>query len=89
MTFPDGLYRKDGRIKNHRIAFPLILDSARKGNAVAQSLADYAYLKGLGVERDQEEAFRWTLKAATQNNDGAMFNLALMFERGDGVSIDD
>ena len=37
---------------------------AEQGNAVAQRNLGFAYLKGIGVTKNETEAFKWVLKAA-------------------------
>jgi TPR repeat protein len=43
------------------------------------------YKKGIGIEQDCHQAYKWFLKAAEQNHAEAQFNLARMYERGVGV----
>ena len=42
----------------------------------------YAYLEGIGVEKDTKAAFLWTLKGANLGDRDAQFNLGYMYENG-------
>ncbi len=46
------------------------------------------YEQGRGVERSDEEAAKWYLKAAKQLNSEAQFRLGLMYQQGRGVEKD-
>lgn len=67
-----------------KAAFPY----AQQGNAVAQNLIGNAYFYGHGVVQDCKLAEKWTLRAADQGLDRALFNYARMKHSGcygDGV----
>ena len=68
--------------------FLIALRAAQKGSSEAQFNLGAMYTKGLGVKRDQTEAFNWYRKAAEQGHAGAQFNLGLMYEKGQGVEQD-
>ena len=60
--------------------------SAEQGNAEAQfSLGMMYYVRGDGVEQNDQEAFKWFRKAARQGNDKAQCWLGLMYTKGYGV----
>jgi TPR repeat protein len=59
--------------------------AARTGQAEAQANLALCYQHGLGVDKNQQEAFRlWTL-AANQNHAYAQWNLGICYEHGLGV----
>ena len=58
---------------------------AESGDAAAQFNVGILHDVGQGVSRDQAEAARWYMMAATLGNVPAMFNLGLMYEDGEGV----
>jgi len=62
--------------------------AADQGQAEAQYNLGILYLKGLGVARNPEEAFRWFLLAADQGQADAQFQAGLMREKGIGVQKD-
>ena len=47
------------------------------------------YGNGTGVDKDYEQARKWTLKAAEQGHDRAQCNLGIIYKRGMGVDKDD
>ncbi len=61
---------------------------AERGNAQAQMLLGYIYLKGRGVPKDDNQAVAWYRKAADQGDAEAQFNLGFMYFNGRGVSKD-
>jgi TPR repeat protein len=46
------------------------------------------YEQGLGVGKNEKEAFFWYEKSASQGNSGAQFNLGVLYENGVGTPID-
>jgi TPR repeat protein len=44
---------------------------------------------GLGVKKNENDAFKWYLKAAKQGHYSAMHNLAICYFEGSGVPIND
>ena len=58
---------------------------AEDGCAPAQRALGSLYERGQGVEKNAENAFEWTKKAAEQNDPVAMFNLACYHDKGFGV----
>ncbi|WP_031495404.1 tetratricopeptide repeat protein [Bryobacter aggregatus] len=83
MALPSELFDAAGNIVASRRNFQIILDNAKAGDATAQSMAGYCYLRGLGTKRDSVSASEWLLKAAKRGHVDSMVNLALMFEVGD------
>jgi TPR repeat protein len=45
------------------------------------------YDEGLGVARNDNEAVKWYRRAADQGFADAQYNLALMYETGEGVAV--
>ena len=58
---------------------------AENGNSYAQTNLGHLYSQGLGVEKSDEEAFGWYLKAAEQGREVAQDNIGHMYEFGLGV----
>jgi TPR repeat protein len=63
-------------------------EAADRGQAEAQYNLGMLYLKGLGVARNPEEAFRWFRLAGEQGQADAAFQVGLMREKGVGVAQD-
>lgn len=66
-------------------AFPLIQESANKGNSNAQYTLGYMYLNGNGVSKDLNHAFYWFKKSADQNNHWALEEVGELYEKGISV----
>ena len=64
------------------------LSSAESGNAQAKYLLGTMYRKGLGVEADEFEAFKWIKEAADDGLVDAQFQLGLMYYDGEGTTED-
>jgi serine/threonine protein kinase len=62
--------------------------AAERGNADAQNELGHLYQFGLGVEKDNAQAFLWFRKAADQGNPGGQANLGWMYQYGLGVNQD-
>ncbi len=62
--------------------------SAVQGDANAQAKLGAMYLLGSGVEKDEEKAAEWMLKAANQGHIEAEVIVAAMYDRGLGVKND-
>ena len=73
--------------KNYRKAFPYLLDAAALGYVRAQNLVGYCYDLGLGVKRSKSAALFWYRQAAKCNHREALWNLALKYEKGEGVVV--
>ncbi len=54
--------------KDYNTAFPKFLVLAQQGNAIAQFNVGAFYLNGLGVQKDQKQAYDWFAKSAAQGN---------------------
>jgi Sel1 repeat len=63
--------------------------AAELGDATAQHNLGAMYARGLGVPKDDANAFRWYRKAAEQGLAPAQLNLAVMYAQGQGVPRDD
>ena len=63
--------------------------SAAQGDASAQASYGYQVLKGIGVEKNQQEGFSWIQKAAMQGDFYAEVVLANLFRRGEGTPADE
>ena len=62
---------------------------ADAGNATAQTILGIRYLDGQGGGPvDVQQAGKWLLKAAAQNQAVAQYRLGTMYERGQGTPID-
>ena len=60
---------------------------AETGDAESQNQLGQAFYAGKrGVPEDPVEAVKWFRKAADQNHPAAQYNLAVGYERGDGVA---
>lgn len=70
-------------------AYEALLPLANSGNADAEKLIGVMYAMGLGVERDDERAFEWYLRAAMRGHPGAQTGVAWYYEVGRGVSAPD
>jgi uncharacterized protein len=76
----------NGVTKNFDLGIKLMLLAAENGNAKAQFVMGLLMTKGKG--KNIAEAIRWYEKAAEQAFPDAMFNLGVIFRRGEGVSKD-
>ena len=64
------------------------LPLAEQGYPLAECQIGYCYLKGLGVAKDLERAFAWTLRAAEHGDRDGQYNLGALYEEGLGVKRD-
>ena len=62
---------------------------ARSGNAEAEELIGVMYALGLGVDRDDERAFDWYLRASLKGHPGAQSGLGWYYEVGRGIPAPD
>ncbi|MDR1311560.1 MAG: SEL1-like repeat protein [Burkholderiaceae bacterium] len=67
-------------------AIPMLTDMAEKGVARAQSVLGFAYMEGVGVEKDPISGFRWLMRAAQQNFAYAQYQLGIAYLKGNGVN---
>src|SRR5690606_10862479 len=66
--------------------FDQIIESATKGDALAQYNLGVMYAKGQGVAQSYPKAVEWYSKAATQEYALAQYNLGVMYGNGQGVA---
>lgn len=67
------------RAQNYAAALPLLIASAKKGDAIAQCMLGNLYQLGLGgVPVDEAAAIQWYYRAARQGYSVATSNLAGM-----------
>jgi TPR repeat protein len=69
-------------------AAELLQQAVDQGHGPAMSYLGFLNFQGYGVPKDPEIAARLCQQAAQLRVFGASYNLALMYERGDGVPID-
>ena len=62
--------------------------STDMSNCTLQMWLAYCYSKGNGVEKNEDEAFKWCRKAAEGGNFWSMNKLGLMYEFGEGTEKD-
>ncbi len=62
--------------------------AADQGDLDAQFHVGKAYMFGLGVPPNDEQAAQWMIKAAWKNNSRAQYRLAELYEMGRGVTCD-
>ena len=84
--FESGLKALDAN--NMPLAFKDFLVSAKEGHAFSQYNVAIMYEQGLGVNKNEKEAFFWYGKSASQGNSDAQFNLGVLYENGRGTNID-
>lgn len=83
----DGLTAmKASRFEEAREIF---LPLAQGGNADAEELIGVMYAMGLGVERDDERAFDWYLRASLKGHPGAQSGIGWYYEVGRGIPAPD
>lgn len=63
--------------------------AATEGDAKAQFGLGFRYARGIGVTRDDVEAFKWYQRAADQGFPMAQFNLGVFYAESRGVDNDD
>lgn len=67
----------------------LLWPAAQAGNADAEELIGVMYALGLGVERDDERAFEWYLRASLKGHPGAQSGIGWYYETGRGLPAPD
>jgi len=70
------------------LAYKEFLAAAKEGHADSQFNVAVMYEQGIGIGKDEQEAFVWYGKAASQGNAAAQFNLGVLYENGRGTKID-
>ena len=73
---------------DYETARKLLQPEAEKGDAAAQVKYGLIFAKGLGVERDTAESFKWFQKASAQGNAEAMYCMGVAYDVGDAGSKD-
>lgn len=79
----------EGRRKNYKKAFPLLLEAAYLGDAHCQNLAGYCYDLGLGIHKDRDWAFYWYKYAAENDDIEGLYNLALFYSKKEGGKLNE
>ena len=74
-------------------AFRLYMEAAEKNGLTAQAHVGFMYLHGTGVGKNEEKAFYWLKKAASQGDNFEKFpkvarQLGMMYEDGIGTKSD-
>jgi TPR repeat protein len=77
-------YAKLDYAKAHQLLWPL----ADQGNAVAEEILGFMYVRGEGVQRDDAVAFHWFTLAAEAGRPEAQSELGRMYRDGVGVTAD-
>ncbi|MEM7320112.1 MAG: tetratricopeptide repeat protein [Pseudomonadota bacterium] len=72
-----------------KAAYEALWPAARSGNAEAEELIGVMYAMGLGVERDDERAFEWYLRASLKGHPGAQSGIGWYYEVGRGLPAPD
>ncbi len=73
---------------NLPLAYKEFLAAAREGHADSQFNVALMYEQGIGVGKDEKEAFVWYDKSAAQGYAAAQYNLECSGENGRGTAID-
>lgn len=73
----------------YQAAYEALWPAARSGNAEAEELIGVLYALGLGVERDDERAFEWYLRASMKGHPGAQSGVGWYYEVGRGMPAPD
>lgn len=68
--------------------FAWYLEAAENGHATAQNNVAVAYVQGILVDRDYEQAVAWFEKAVAQQDPYALNNYGTMLVNGDGIKRD-
>jgi len=75
-------------VGQYRVAKKYYLQTANKGDPIAQNGLGNLYYLGLGVTADRESASKWYFQAASQGYGPAQINLANLYSQGLGVPVD-
>lgn len=70
----------DGKIDEN--TFPVFLEAAQNGNAIAQYYIAHAYYDGSGVQADKQKAMEWMLKSAEQDHPYAQYACGMYYLTG-------
>ena len=74
--------------KDYQQALKAWLPLAESGHVLAQTLVGSMYAYGEGVEKNDEEAFKWLSRAANTGSAQAQYNLGILYEKGFGITAD-
>ncbi len=84
VALADGAGGTDAEIL--RFTDPSVLESARKGDKIAQFLIAGAFLNGKLTKQDIPKALYWAQRSADQGFPMAMVQIASLYEKGTGVN---
>lgn len=79
------MYKQGSNDKDKKEAIVLYRNAAELGSVEAQSALGWEYLLGKLVDKNVDEAFKWTSLAAKKGNVNAQNLLGTMYNHGDGV----
>ncbi len=82
------LIEKYWKTQQYDKCFQGYLPLAQKGYPLAECQVGYFYWEGLGVDKNLEEAFAWSLRAAEHGDWDGQCNLAELYEKGLGTNPD-
>lgn len=78
----------DDKAQDLEAAFKLYVPLAEEGEAQAQTQLCWMYSRGIGVEQDYAQGFRWCEKAVAQNDPEALYSLGTYYLFGKGIEAD-
>ncbi|MCQ2736719.1 MAG: sel1 repeat family protein, partial [bacterium] len=73
---------------DYRESFYWIQKAADNGNASAECILGYYFMRGTGCRRDYAKGFRLLEKAADKGNPSAIYRLGVAYASGNGVAQD-
>lgn len=79
----------DGRDMDYGMANSWYLRAAEQGYAMAQANVGAAYYTGTGVEKNLDSAVHWLSAAADAGDLNGLFNLAVLYSKGEVLSGDE
>lgn len=82
----DELIEKYWDTEQYDKCFAGHLELAEKSYPLAECQIGYFYYRGLGVEKDLAKALYWTQRAAEHGDRDGQYNLATLYENGEGVA---
>lgn len=81
---------RDGVVAYQQQKYKQALDTwlplAESGHVLAQTLIGSMYAYGQGVEKNDQQAFKWLSRAAKLGSAQAQYNLAILYENGFGTT---
>ena len=83
----DELIEKYWDTEQYDKCFAGHLELAEKGYPLAECQVGYFYYRGLGVEKNLAKALCWTRRAAEHGDRDGQYNLATLYENGEGVDV--